>query len=229
MDLPSKAIIDVLTFLLPGFVAAALVYVLTPAIRPIPFERIVQALIYTIVVQALLVVAKWVLIAIGFRCCSIGPWTNDVALVWSMVLALVVGIVTAWANNTDAIHKRLRKLGITLQTSFPSEWFGAFASNEGYIVLHLPGQRRLYGWAEEWPSTPDAGHFVIVQAEWLEDSKRIPLDRVHRVVIRAADVEMVEMMKPAPIEARPRAAPEETPTAPVAGTLPALIEERDNG
>jgi hypothetical protein len=45
MDLPNTALIDVLTYLLPGFVAAAAVYVLTPAIRPAPFERVVQALI----------------------------------------------------------------------------------------------------------------------------------------------------------------------------------------
>ena len=196
MDLPNKALIDVLTYLLPGFVAAATVYVLTPAIRPAPFERVVQALIYTIVVQALVVVCRFLLLGIGSRCCRMGTWTSDAALVWSMVLAVAVGLVTAWANNTDCVHAVLRRVGITHQTSFSSEWYGAFAQNDGYIVLHIAGQRRLYGWAEEWPSTPEKGHFVVTQAEWLIDNgPSVPLTGVERILIRGEDVEMVEMMK----------------------------------
>jgi hypothetical protein len=125
----------------------------------------------------------------------VGAWTSDVALVWSMVVAVVVGLVTAWANNTDCVHAILRSAGITHQTSFSSEWYGAFAQNDGYIVLHVAGQRRLFGWAEEWPSTPETGHFVVTQAEWLIDGgPSVPLTGVHRILIRAQDVEIVEMM-----------------------------------
>lgn len=89
----------------------------------------------------------------------------------------------------------MRAFGITCQTSFSSEWYGTFSRNEGYVVLHLTGQRRLYGWAEEWPNRPDQGHFVMARAEWLEDGKRTELIGVHRILIRAEDVEMVEMME----------------------------------
>jgi hypothetical protein len=88
----------------------------------------------------------------------------------------------------------LRKFGITHQTSFSSEWYGALSQNAGFVVLHLKGERRLYGWPEEWPSTPDKGHFVVAQAEWLDDGKRIELTGVHRILVRADDVEMVELM-----------------------------------
>lgn len=195
MDIPSRAVIDVLAYLLPGFVAAAIVYALTPAIRPAPFERVVQALIYTIVIQAFVVLARVGLVAVASRCCVVGAWNGDVALVWSISLAILVGLATAWANNTDCIHALLRRGGITHQTSFSSEWYGAFAQNKGYVVLHLTGQRRLYGWAEEWPSTPAKGHFVMSQAEWLAEGGNIPLPRVERILIRAEDVEMVEMMR----------------------------------
>lgn len=195
MDVPTKAIVDVLTYLLPGFVSAALVYVLTPVPRPIPFERVIQALIYTIIIQALVAVVRTPLLAIGTHCCVVGRWTEDVTLLWSVILAIVIGIAAAWANNTDIVHSMLRKAGITHQTSFPSEWYGAFCQNDGYIVLHLTGERRLYGWPEEWPSWPDQGHFVIVQGEWLTQEGRVELANVKRLVIRAKDVEMVEMMK----------------------------------
>lgn len=195
MDDASKAVLEVLTYLLPGLVSAALVYVLTPAVRPIPFERLVQALIYTIVVQALVVIVRGVLLLIGNAWGSLGAWTSDVAMVWAVILAVFVGLVSAWADNTDCVHRLLRRAGITFQTSFPSEWFGAFSQNEGYIVLHLKGERRLYGWAEEWPSSPTTGHFVIAQGEWLTADGPRELDGVQRILIRAEDVEMVEMMK----------------------------------
>jgi hypothetical protein len=194
MDDTSKAVLEVLIYLLPGLVSAALVYVLTPAARPVPFERLVQALLYTIVVQALLVIARGAFTLVGSHCCAIGYWTEGVALVWSVLLAVVVGLLSAWADNTDRVHALLRRAGITYQTSFPSEWFGAFSQNEGYVVLHLKGERRLYGWPEEWPSSPERGHFVVAQAEWLTPEGRTPLSGVQHILVRAEDVEMVEMM-----------------------------------
>ena len=197
MDFPSKTVIDVLTYLLPGFITAALVHNLTPAPRPIPFERVVQALIFTILVQVCVLVVRGVLLGFGSRVVSLGVWTDDVRLVWSVLLALGLGLLVAWAANTDKILCLLRTVGITRQTSFESEWYGALSQNRGYIVLHLDGKRRLYGWAEEWPNRPDEGHFVIAQAEWLDDGNRIELPGVNRILIRAKDVEMVELMEPA--------------------------------
>jgi len=194
MDIPSQTIIDVLTFLLPGFVSAALLYSLTPAPRPIPFERVIQALIFTVVIQAAASGVEISLINIGSRLGSIGVWSDQTRVAWSLILAGLLAIVLAWIANTDELHTRLRKLGITHQTSFPSEWYGALSQAKGYLVLHLTGERRLYGWVAEWPNTSEHGHFVIAEAEWLVDDQRIPLDGVERILIRVQDVEMVELM-----------------------------------
>ena len=197
MNIPSQTIIDVLTFLLPGFVSAAILHSLTPAPRPIPFERVVQALIFTIVIQVGTSGVETGLIGIGSRFGSIGVWSEQtMRIAWSLVLAGLLGVVLAWIQNTDRLHSRLRKLGITHQTSFSSEWYGALSqARGGYLVLHLTGERRLYGWAVEWPNTSEHGHFVIAEAEWLVNGDRIPLEGVERIVIRVQDVEMVELMQ----------------------------------
>jgi hypothetical protein len=93
MDLPSKSIIDVLVYFLPGFVTAALVYNLTPAVRSIPFERVIQALIYTILVQALVIVLRSLLFAVARANRPIGVWTTEVALIWSLAIAIMLGHV----------------------------------------------------------------------------------------------------------------------------------------
>ena len=197
MNLPSQTIIDVLTFLLPGFVSAAILHNLTPAPRPIPFERVVQALIFTFVIQAGTSVVEASLIGIGPRFGSIGVWSEQTRIAWLLVLAVLLWVVLAWIQNTDRLHLRLRKLGITHQTSSSSEWYGAISQAKGsYLVLHLTGQRRLYGWLWEWPNTSEHGHFVLAEAEWLlENGDRIPLEGVERIVVRVQDVEMVELMR----------------------------------
>lgn len=199
MDIPSQTIIDVLTFLLPGFVTAAVLYRLTPTPRPAPFERVIQALIFTILIQALVVGVETSLLELGATTITLGTWTDRIRLAWSFGLALVLASVIAWADNNDILHSVLRKFRITYQSSYPSEWYGTFAVEAGYLVLHITGGRRLLGWVVEWPNQPDRGHFVLAEAEWLLDSgETIPVKGVRRMLVRATDVEMVELMEPVP-------------------------------
>lgn len=193
MEIPSAAIVGTLTYLLPGFVAAAIVYSLTPSPRPIPFERVVQALILTIVVQAFVIVARGAALTAG-RVASLGVWSEDSRLVLSVVIAVALGVLWARFLNNDRLHALLRRGGFTQQTSYTSEWYGAFCQNKEYVVLHLKGARRLYGWPEEWPSVPDRGHFVMTEPEWLDGTEARPATGVARILIAAADVEMVELM-----------------------------------
>jgi hypothetical protein len=111
-----------------------------------------------------------------------------------VAIAVLFGCVVAHVQNTDWLHLKLRRFGLTLQTSYSSEWYGALSQHRGYIVLHLVGQRRLFGWPEEWPSAPDQGHFVMRLSEWLDDKTRIPLTGVDKILIKASEVEMVELM-----------------------------------
>ena len=45
--------IEILNFLVPGFIAAAVYYGLTSAGKPNTFERLIQALIFTIIINAI--------------------------------------------------------------------------------------------------------------------------------------------------------------------------------
>ena len=53
MNWASSEVVGVLTFLLPGFVAAAIFYSLTSHPRPGAFDRVIQALIFTVIGQAI--------------------------------------------------------------------------------------------------------------------------------------------------------------------------------
>ncbi len=120
----------------------------------------------------------------------------------SVAVAVVIGLIAAWIANNDVVHQLFRWLHITRETSYPSEWFSSFSRHDGcYVVLHLDGKRRLYGFPTEWPSNPDKGHFRITDGEWLDMEERVPTTtEVAAILLPVSEVEMVEFIKQPSIE-----------------------------
>ena len=182
METFAKDFVTLFQYLLPGFVAAWVFYSFTSFPKPSQFERVVQALIFTIFSQALVYVVKQTLFYVGKKW-PYFTWDVNSELVWSIISAILLGIFFSYFANNDKVYEQLRKFGITKETSYPSEWFGAFIKNITFVVLHLDGERRLYGWPIEWPSEPDKGHFVLVQASWLNDeNEQIPATGVESII-----------------------------------------------
>jgi hypothetical protein len=195
MDIPSSEIIKVVYALLPGFVAAWIFYALTAFPRLSPFERTVQALIFTGILQAAVLIFRELMFLLG-GICRLGEWTDNVSFVTSIVFAIPFGLLCSASANGNWLHPLLQKWRITKQPSYPSEWFSALAGNPRYVVLHLTGSRRIFGWPYEWPNHCDSGHFVLTDASWLsDDNSPTPLENVQMILIPAKDVEMVEFLK----------------------------------
>jgi energy-coupling factor transporter transmembrane protein EcfT len=194
METFAKDFVTLLQYLLPGFVAAWVFYSFTSFPKPSQFERVVQALIFTVFVQALVYIIKRIFFFVGKKW-PVFIWNTHSDIIWSIILAILLGILFSYFANNDKIHKKLRDWGITRETSYPSEWFGAFLQNITYVVLHLDGERRLYGWPKEWPSEPEKGHFVLIQASWLDEYKDIPITGVDSIMVDAKEVKMVEFME----------------------------------
>lgn len=195
MESLPKEFIALLQYLLPGFVAAWVFYSFTSFPKPSQFERVVQALIFTIIVQAFLLIIRKCFFWVDNKWLMF-TWDKDSALWCSIVLAVLLGTLFSFFANNDAIHKKLRDIGITRESSYPSEWFGAFLKNVTFVVLHLDGERRIYGWPREWPSESGKGHFVLEQACWLtEENEQIPLVGVKSIMIDVKEINMVEFME----------------------------------
>jgi hypothetical protein len=192
----SKDILALLTQLLPGFLTAWVVYGLTSHPRPSQFERVVQALIYSLLVGALVALEEKLLIQMGQRY-SLGQWDKSAELLASTLSAVVLGLLFAYFSNNDALYGFARKVGLTQRTAYPSEWYGAFTSLRlRYVVLHLTDGRRINGYPIEWPSAPEVGHFRLRDAAWLnDDNSEVSLEAVHSILVNAKSVEFVEFLK----------------------------------
>jgi len=187
----------ILQYLLPGLLAGWVFDALTSFEKQSNFDKIVRALIFTVLIQAFVFIIYSALKHLG-GVFVIGAWSENIRLIWSIVSAFALATIFSFFANNDYAHWVLRKLRVTRETSYPSEWYCAFTKN-CYLVLHLVEGRRLYGWPREWPSYPNSGHFVMQSCSWLvidEDGKQeqMYLDGVDRVLVRACDVLMVEYM-----------------------------------
>lgn len=191
----SKDIIALLQYLVPGFLAAWVVYGLTSHSKPSQFERIVQALIFTVAIQVMVNSERVALEFLG-NWISFGPWNKSIDLMWSLISALLLGVLIALLTNTDQLHKCLREKGISTRSAHPSEWCGVLSEHARYIVLHLNDGKKLYGWPNVWPSTPKKGHFFVINPSWLDDdNNELPIDGVEGVLIDVESVKWVEIMK----------------------------------
>ena len=207
MNLSSNEIITILLFLLPGFVTAAVFFSYTSHLKPSPFERVIQALVFTILNHATVEVLRlcgrtfywfsmqtdvvWIRGAVA-RVALVFDTIPDALLY--VVIAVLLGFTAVYITNNDTFHRILRRYKFTAEDSYPSEWYSAFAQSRTYVVLHLIGQRRLYGWPKEWSGNPDNGHLLIAECEWLDGDQRIPVEDVDTMLIPVSDVEMVEFV-----------------------------------
>lgn len=191
----SAGVISLLVFLLPGFVAAWVFYSFTSHPRPERLERIVEVLIYTFVVQALVPVLKWGLLWLG-ELIPVLPWSDDARLVASLVVALAIGAAATVCTNKDFPHRLLRKhRRLTVRTTHPSEWFCAFSTIQTQVTLNFKDGRRLQGWPRDWPPSPDAGQFVLQDPAWIDGDSYVELPQIDSLVVPVSKVEFVEFMK----------------------------------
>lgn len=200
MDLPTVELFSMLTKLLPGFLAATVFHSLTPYPKRDVFDRIVSALLFTLVVQAFVICVKPLVFIAGRHLVSFGPWTSDTEVVWGAVAAVAIGLGWAATVNNQQPHRRLRSLRLTKKTSLPNQWFSAFSQHERFVVLNMKDGRRVLGWPSEWPDDADSGHFVLLQAAWLLDNgERVEMFETEAIMFAVADVEFVEFLR-SPIE-----------------------------
>lgn len=189
----SKEVVSLLIFLMPGFLTAWVIYGLTSHKKPVQFERVIQALIYTVAIKAI-VFLEYKLSEWTGKFFVFGEWTENSNLIASLLTAALLGLLISKLLNGDQLHTCFRRWGFTSRSSHPNEWSDVLSKFPAYVVLHLTGERRIYGWPEVWPSDPKDGHFFILYPAWLEASGPREVRGVEGMLIDAKSVEWIEVM-----------------------------------
>lgn len=165
--------VALLNYLLPGLLAAWVFYGMTSHVKPQHFERIVQALIFTFLIQASIPLIRALVESLDHEF-ALNVWPKSYDHIAAFVVAMVFGIGFAHLTNRDIFHRFLRKCGVSTKTSHPSEWYGVLSEGARYVTLHLKDERMLHGYPQVWPSDPEKGHFYVMHPHWLIDKNGSP-------------------------------------------------------
>jgi hypothetical protein len=178
--------LQVLLALLPGFLTAQVVHVLVVREERSPFERVIQALVFTFLSHVLWHFLKAVWLT---------DTTND--LLGLAICALIWGLALTWTINVGFVHDFLRWCRLTQSDSRPSEWYDAFYDTRQHVILHLKDGRRLFGWPRIYPLRADKGHMLLEGAEWLDRPEKVA-GKVREVamLIDVHDLQFVEFVPP---------------------------------
>lgn len=191
----NETTLDVVQFLLPGFVMAWVFFAMTPHKKESSFERVIQALVFTAIVQSLVGLIALVAgkdFTIELNSLEVSAYQD----VFPTMLAVVLGLTFSGLANSDKFHSLMRFLKVTKKTGFPSVWYQALYCTETFAVLHLKDERRIKGWVLRWPTTSSEGHFQLTHCTWLADnSEEIPLEEVESMLINSEDVQWIELLK----------------------------------
>ena len=176
MDDLVKEVVPLLQYLIPGFVSAWIFYTLTAFKRPDTFGQIVQALIFTFVIHGMVLGVGAVCVWVGEEGFSIGKWDAKAEASWAFFASLVLGLLACCLSANGKLHGWLRSRNVTKQSSYPSQWFSAFAKYDRVITLHLDDERRVLGWPVDWPPESTSGQFVMQYPCWInEDGTEVPI------------------------------------------------------
>jgi len=121
MDFFSNEVFNALRLLTPGFIAAWVLASLTVDGKKSDLQRIIQALIFSVFVQILLVPTRDIALWFGRNFFAIADWSSVVALAWSVMLGVFIGCFFTWLVDSDCLYSLLRKMRITKQSSRPSK------------------------------------------------------------------------------------------------------------
>ena len=205
MSVPEvEGVLEQLQYVFAGLVASWVFYGLTNYKRPTPFDRLVQAIVYTIIIQ---LTAEF--IAKTVEDTGLATYGHVAASpVLILGLSFSLGFILAVAANNDWPHKWLVRFPskwnwkITSKSVYGSNLSHAFETRSEYIVLTLKNSRRIYGWPQVWPDHPGEDYFILTAYEWLPeagDGSISPTANHQKpsggvILIAAKDVDVIEFI-----------------------------------
>lgn len=192
-DLFGKAI-PFLELVLPGFLATFIFYWLSDSPKPGQFERIVQALIGTVIIKFFIGYVEPSAIWVG-EWYSFGEWNEEVLPLCSAGLAVLLGLALAYFSNNDVLYTLCRKLKLTHRSSDLSDWgFAHRTLNDRAIVLQFFDGRRLVGYPRSWPTDSEKGHYLMQFPTWIVDGEYQAAAGIEFMLIASADVLWTEFL-----------------------------------
>lgn len=190
----SQELIPLIQTLIPGFLMTMTFYWFAEVPKPNQFERTLQALVGTAVIQALIYsIEQFSYWAGSFI--SLGTWSVAKANLLGIIVGGVSGAILAYCCNKDLIYSAARRLRITTKASTNDITDTYQKLGRLPVVLHFKDERRLMGYVEKFPSNSQNSSFLITQPDWLVEEKIVNCVGTYAMLINSSDVQWVEFLE----------------------------------
>lgn len=178
-----SALIPILLFLLPGLVTTGVVNALVVRKPKDAFDKIIEALIFTMLNIALFVAVRWLLELIPkIQFARDNFYTvGNISLITGC--SITVALVTAAEMNNEWLLQKLRNWRITRKTAKPSTWIETLAQSQRFVVVHLTDGRRVYGWPTFYSDTAEERAIYLESASWLGDDNEVLNDPLISILL----------------------------------------------
>jgi hypothetical protein len=173
----------VLLILLPGFLCARIVQSLCVRPKQTELDKVIEALLYTLLVYALFVILTGNQIPVSLTVETLNGrqryalQTEPKKLVLLIVIPLGLALLIGWDSTNDLSGRVFRKLRLTQRTTRSSVWSDVFHEVSGIAQIELEDGRSLMGWISYYSDEPEDASVFLEKAAWITaDHQLVPIN-----------------------------------------------------
>lgn len=196
--------LQVLAFLIPGFLASATLDMLMTRRERTQLGHVIEALIFSLLVYAILaLVGLGIPVHLTVTQAQESAGASQTRIVYDAVgLLVLVGLsilfpaVVASAANHDVPMRLARRLGATQRTGRATVWQDVFCGCSGYVVVHLEDGRRICGWPKYYSEKPEERCVYLEDARWIEEGRYQPIEAQGIMLDSHSGIVFIEVLEP---------------------------------
>ncbi|UJX39982.1 DUF6338 family protein [Desulfovibrio sp. JY] len=192
--------IGLIIFLVPGFLSMAFFDMLTPAVRRDSLQRVVMALVLSLVIYSLYSLvfrkAPFEIISQESYDLQMVLWFfqgGKVLLI--LVMSLMVAIIMSFFVKYDWHMKFFRWIKITDKTSRNNIWFDVFTDIKSYLIVNYKDGTRLCGWPLYYADDIKEKGLFLSDVKWVHGEQEVLLNSFGVLIVDFNAVSTIEFLK----------------------------------
>ena len=191
-----KELVQVIIFLLPGFLTAKVIDLLVIRRALDSFDKVVQAVVFTFVNMIGFNLLRFAIEHFeGKQLFNRHDFFTAGNLGLMVLCSVSVGFLCAFEMNKEPVLKTIRKWGWTKKTYKPGVWTETFQFAEKFVVVHLQDGRRVYGWPRFYSDQDNERALFLEEASWLNDQNGLLNDpRISIFLDEKSGIQLVEFL-----------------------------------
>ena len=191
-----------LLILLPGFLTAGIVQILSSRPQRSELDKIIDALLYSFLVYVVFAAVR-APFPVALRTESVAGGQQFLIEIRFRSLIELTGIAVALALAVGAMMTSdfplslLRRLRITQRTSRVSVWSDTFHDLTGYVQVELADGRQIMGWLRYYSDTAEERSLLLEDAAWIDaDGKEISVPGPGMLLTTESDIRTIMFLDP---------------------------------